>query len=70
MRIAATVADRQQRTLLIDMAQAWLRLADQATKNLSTDLVYETPPARTTHAAPTVQQQQQVQPKQPPESDD
>jgi hypothetical protein len=26
------------------MAQAWLRLSDQAEKNSQTDLTYETPP--------------------------
>jgi hypothetical protein len=42
--------DTRSQLLLIHMAQAWLRLADQAEKNLATGLLYETPP-------------QQVQPK-------
>ena len=29
--------------ILLDMAQAWLRLAEQAEKNSETALVYETP---------------------------
>jgi hypothetical protein len=42
------------------MAESWLRLADQAEKNLTTDLVYETPPRE----RPVLQEQhQQVQPK-------
>ena len=32
---------------VLDMAQAWLRLAEQAEKNSSADLVYETPPPKT-----------------------
>jgi hypothetical protein len=31
---------------LIEMATAWLQLAEQTEKNLTTDLVYETPPPR------------------------
>ena len=32
---------------VLDMAQAWLRLAEQAEKNSAADLVYETPPPKT-----------------------
>ena len=43
------------------MAEAWMRLAQQAEKNLTTDLVYETPPP---HEHPMLpEQHQQVQPK-------
>jgi len=43
------------------MAQTWLELAHLAEKNLTTDLVYETPPPR---ERPVMQQQQQqVRPK-------
>jgi hypothetical protein len=38
------------------MAQAWLRLADQAEKNLTTDVVYETPVQRPAN-------EQQLQPE-------
>ena len=48
-RIADETITARSRVLLIHMAEAWLRLADQAERNLTTDLVYE--------------QQQQVQPK-------
>ena len=39
-----------------NLALAYLRLADQADKNATADLVYETPPER---ASPQQQQQQQ-----------
>jgi len=35
--------DSGEKMTLLDMAQAWLRLADQAERNQRTDLVYETP---------------------------
>jgi len=44
LRIAAVVTDPQNRILLIHMAQAWLRLAHQAEKNLATNIDYEAPP--------------------------
>ena len=45
---------------MIGMAAAWLRLAEQAKKNLALDVVYEPPPP--TPAQPVMQQQQQIQP--------
>jgi hypothetical protein len=46
------------------MAESWLRLAQQAEKNLTTDLVYETPPLPSEAGGSAVaQQQQQIQPK-------
>jgi hypothetical protein len=65
-RIAKTLTDPQHRMLLLGMAQAWLQLAYQATKNLATGLVYETPPPPITGGpvvTPQQQQQQQIQPK-------
>jgi len=53
------VISPQRKVMLIAMAQAWLRLAQEAEKNLATDLVYETPPLR---ERPVMQQQQQIQP--------
>jgi hypothetical protein len=44
--IATHMADLRNRMILLDMAQAWMLLADQAERNRATDLVYETPPAR------------------------
>lgn len=35
--------DSSQRVMLLKMAQAWLRLADQAERNRRNDVVYETP---------------------------
>jgi hypothetical protein len=50
--------------LLIDMAQSWLVLAQQAEKNPTTDPVHETPPPPSeADGAAAVQQQQQIQPK-------
>jgi hypothetical protein len=47
---------------LLDMANAWLALADQNDKNSQVTLVYETPEPRRR----VVQQQQQQQPKPQP----
>jgi len=33
-----------RKVVLLEMAQAWLRLADQAERSQAVDLVYETPP--------------------------
>jgi len=44
--LADQSSDPAIRMGLIDMAHAWLRLAEQAEKNSRTDLVYETPPRR------------------------
>jgi len=42
--MASSVTDPNNRKSLLDMASAWLRLAEMADKNSRTDLVYETPP--------------------------
>jgi hypothetical protein len=60
--IADDTPNPKSKILLIAMAQAWLRLAHQAEKNLTTDLVYETPP-RPARPVMQQQQQQQIQPK-------
>jgi hypothetical protein len=61
LRVAQDIGHRASRSTLLDMAQTWLELAHLAEKNLTTDLVYETPPPR---ERPVMQQQQQqVQPK-------
>jgi hypothetical protein len=39
LQLADGISDTPSRLLLIHMAQAWLRLADQAEKNLTTDVV-------------------------------
>src|SRR4051812_44391390 len=51
--------DAKQRLMLLEMARAWTRLAEQRKKNLQSDLVYETPDQRSA----TPHQQQQIQPK-------
>ncbi len=67
LRIAEHVTNSQSRTVLIHMAQAWLRLARQAEKNLATNIDYAThpPPSEATGSAVVQQQQQQqkIQPK-------
>jgi len=45
------------------MAQAWLRLAHQAEKNLATNIDYEAPPPPGEASRLAVMQQQQIQPK-------
>ncbi len=37
-RLAGAIGDPQSRLALLEMAQAWLKLADQAQKNSQTDL--------------------------------
>jgi hypothetical protein len=49
--------DPLQRLDLRKLAQAYLRLAEQAERNAASDIVYETP----RHDQPNVQQQQQPQ---------
>jgi hypothetical protein len=39
----ASAVDRSRRLILLEMAQAWTRLAEQAERNRKSDLVYETP---------------------------
>ena len=41
--MASSMTDPDSRASLLEMARKWLRLAEQAEKNLRTDLVYETP---------------------------
>jgi hypothetical protein len=66
-RIAEHVTDPGTRTWLMEMAQSWLVLAEQAEKNQTADLVYETPPLHNEAGeSPVAQQQQQVQPKKDP----
>jgi hypothetical protein len=63
LRIAEGVPDPRNRMLLIDMAQSWLVLAQQA-ENPATDPAHETSPPRSeADGAAVVQQQQQIQPK-------
>jgi hypothetical protein len=56
LRVANDVNNPDQRTTLLDMALAWMRLADQAERNSRSDVSYETPPRSVSQ--PTQQQQQ------------
>jgi hypothetical protein len=56
LRLAHETTNPQHRASLLEMAQSWLRLQDQAVKNSHADLSYETPPQQT---VPQQQQQQQ-----------
>jgi len=47
VEIAMDLSHQGRKAKVLDMAQAWLRLAEQAEKNSSADLVYETPPPKT-----------------------
>jgi len=65
MTEAEQLADGPTKRALKQTAACWLRLADQADKNLTCDLVYETPPRarhQSERPAPQQQQQQQIQP--------
>lgn len=44
LRLANETTNPHHRATLLEMAQAWLRLLDQAEKNAQADLTYETPP--------------------------
>lgn len=63
--LARKTTDRETKLILLDMARAWLALADQHEKNSHTTLVYETPEPRRAVA----QQQQQPQPSAPNRQD-
>ena len=72
LRMAERTADLGARATLLDMAQSWRILAEQAERNSATDVVYETP-ARPPPAAaqqPVAQQQQQIQPDQEPDDEE
>ena len=60
LALAEQLSDGPLKQSMIGMAAAWLRLAEQAKKNLALDVVYEPPPP--TPAQPVMQQQQQIQP--------
>jgi hypothetical protein len=71
LRMAERTADLAARATLLDMAQSWRFLAEQAERNSANDVVYETPqrsPSRQPVAQQQQQQQQQSQPdqKKPP----
>ena len=53
--IARRTSDPKNRLVLLQMAAAWLKLAEQVEKNIQVSLVYETPEPR----QQVVQQQQQ-----------
>jgi hypothetical protein len=61
--LAKDEADQLARANYINLALAYLRLAEQAEKNAATDIVYETP-------SPHLQQQQQQQQPQPDDKKD
>lgn len=48
----ASAVDSSRRLILLEMAQAWTRLAAQAERNRKSDLVYETPRSRGKDRAP------------------
>jgi hypothetical protein len=52
LSIADETTNPQHKMLLIAMAQAWLRLAQQPERNIAGDLVYESPSPPTETAAP------------------
>jgi hypothetical protein len=49
LRLANEANNHTHRASLLEMAQAWLRLSDQADRNSLADLTYETPPRRSTN---------------------
>jgi hypothetical protein len=61
LRIAEGVPSPQSRMILIDMAQSWLLLAQQAETSAATDRVHERPEVH--RPGVVAQQQQQIQPK-------
>jgi hypothetical protein len=69
LRMAERTADLGARATLLDMAQSWRILAEQAERNSANDVVYETPP-RSPPPQPVAQQQQQIQPDPKPDEKD
>jgi hypothetical protein len=67
LRMAERTADPTARAALLDMAQSWRVLAEQADRNSTTDVVYETPPWSPPQQPVAQQQQQQIQPDQKPD---
>jgi hypothetical protein len=61
LRLANEATNPSMRASLLRMAEAWLRLRDQAEKNSQLDLTYETPPPQ--QSVPQQQQQQQQRSK-------
>jgi flagellar biogenesis protein FliO len=61
--IADNVTDPGTRAWLIEVAQSWLVLAEQAEKNPAANLVHETPPSPNEANDSVTQQQQQIQPE-------
>ncbi len=59
--LAQKTDDRETKLILLDMARAWLALADQGEKNRQTTLVYGTPQPYPT----TMPQQPQPRPSDP-----
>ena len=62
LALAEQLSDGPLKQSMIGMAAAWLRLAEQAKKNLALDVVYEPPPPKPAPAQHVMQQQQQIQP--------
>ena len=46
LKIAESISDQRSRGVFKAMAVSWMRLAEQAEKNLQTVLVYQTPEPR------------------------
>jgi hypothetical protein len=59
LRLASEATNPSTRASLLRMAEAWLRLHEQAERNALSDLSYETPPRQ--QSVPQQQQQQQQQ---------
>jgi hypothetical protein len=61
LQLANEATSPRHRARLLEMAQSWLRLLEQAEKNAQSDLAYETPPPR--ESITQMQQQQQQRAK-------
>jgi hypothetical protein len=62
LQLANEATSPSARAALLRMAEAWMRLYDQAKRNAQADLSYETPPPRP-QTVPQQQQQQQQRAK-------
>jgi len=51
LRLANETHEPNKKAVLIDMAQAWIRLVEQAQRNRQLDRVHPTPPPRQIPAA-------------------
>jgi hypothetical protein len=64
LQLANEANNPRHRARLLEMAQTWMRLHDQAEKNSQADLSYETPPPQRTVPQQLQMQQTRAKPEE------